>query len=270
MKTALKISLALNAGLLASLMYINAVATPRTEPAAVMPPLPAVKATPVPSAGVSTTATQIQTRVESAPFRWSQLYAPDYHDYVKNLRVVGCPEATVRVIVSADVQAAYSVRAGEIEKQISAFDNSSWTNQVAAFKEEAALKEELQEMPEVEAAEVADLLGLKPALAQAAARPSRRSSSLPPVQPASPPLAFQKIDPSALNLTEEQKQAIAGIQQDFLQQVGGINQDPNDPTYQARWRQAQPAADELLQAALGYDAYAQYQVLAAQKSLENQ
>lgn len=260
MKTVLKISLILNIGLIASLTFIYLGASQRKESSALVPPLSPVKAAPVPSTGVLTPTTQVSTRGESAPFSWKQLYAPDYHDYVKNLRAIGCPEATVRAIVAADVHAAYSARANEIEKQLSDFDNSSWTNQVAVFKEEAALKDELQEMPDAEAAEVADLLGLKPAMVQAAAPPSRR--------PSVPPLVFQKVDPSALNLTEEQKQAIAGIQQDFLQQVGRADQDPSDQAYQARWHSAQPAADDMLQATLGYDAYAQYQMLAAQKSLE--
>src|ERR1700753_972204 len=38
-------------------------------------------------------------RVQPAAFRWSQLDAPDYHVYVKNLRGIGCPEATIRAIV---------------------------------------------------------------------------------------------------------------------------------------------------------------------------
>lgn len=270
MKTVLKISLILNIGLIASLEFIYLAACHRKAPTvATSPSLAAKAATTAPSTGVLTPTTQIPTRAEPIPFSWKQLYALDYHDYVKNLRAVGCPEATVRAIVAADVHAAYSVRANEIEKQLSDFDNSSWTNRVAVFKEEGSLKDELQEMPEAEAAEVADLLGLKPAMAETA-QPSRRGSLVPPVQPASPPLVFQKIDSSALNLTEDQEQAIAGIQQDFLQQVGGRNQNPSDPAYQARWQQAQSASDAMLQAMLGYDAYSQYQVLAAQKSLENQ
>jgi len=267
MKTLLKISLISNVCLLAAVAFIYFENTQRKEQAAL--PLPgSIAATTTPSPEVLSSTIQNPTSAEPASFCWKQLYAPDYHDYVRNLRAAGCPESTIRAIVAADVHAAYSVRAYEIEKQLSGLANSAWTNQLASFKEEAALKDELRGMPEAEAAEAADLLGLKPATAETV-RPSRRPSQ-PPVQPAAEPLVFQKIDASTLNLTDEQKQAIANIQQDFLQQVGGTNEDSGSPAYLARWRSAQSAADDMLQATLGYDTYAQYQLLAAQKSFAGQ
>lgn len=277
MKTMLKISLMLNVGLFASLMFIYIIVTHRKESAAATPSSSAAKAArPVLSAGALAQTTQIATSVESAPFNWKQLYAPDYRDYVRNLRAVGCPEATVRAIVAADVYAAYSVRANEIEKELSDFENSSWTNQIAAFREETAMKDELRGMPDAEAAEIADLLGLKPApvqvaaAAETAAQPSRRVHVSPHITPVSQPLVLQDVDLSALNLTEDQKQAIANLRQNFLQQIGGANQDPNDPAYLARWQQAQPAADDLLKAYLGGDAYTEYGVLAAQKAVADE
>ncbi len=41
-------------------------------------------------------------------FRWSQLEAGDYPTYMRNLRVVGCPEETVRDIITAAVASQYS------------------------------------------------------------------------------------------------------------------------------------------------------------------
>lgn len=262
----MKISLILNLALLAGLFFVlgrpNQRAAASTAPPTItadMSALPAVISAP-PS----------RLPAEPTPFRWNQLDAKDYHVYVKNLRAIGCPEATVRAIVAADVHAAYLVRIQAIEKNLSDLNNSSWSVQVAAFKTEEEMKEELQKVPDEEAAEIADLLGLKPAPVQVAADTGSRRNQPSQRDVLVSPLVLQDIDLSALNLSEDQKQAIAGIRQDFLQQVGGMNQDPNDSAYVARWQQAQPAADNLLQAYLGNDAYTQYQLMTSQKSLEEQ
>jgi len=49
-------------------------------------------------------------RVSSGPvapsFHWSQLESTDYATYIANLRAAGCPEQTIRDIISADLLAA--------------------------------------------------------------------------------------------------------------------------------------------------------------------
>jgi hypothetical protein len=40
-----------------------------------------------------------------------------------------------------------------------------------------------------------------------------------------------------------------------LDQVGGPNQDPNNPEYRERWKKAQPAINAELEATLGTAAY---------------
>src|SRR5262245_56401034 len=44
------------------------------------------------------------------PFNWSRLESPDYPTYIENLRRVGCPELTVREIISADLDDLFSLR----------------------------------------------------------------------------------------------------------------------------------------------------------------
>jgi hypothetical protein len=78
------------------------------------------------------------------------------------------------------------------------------------------------------------------------------------------PLALQGIDLAAMNLSDDQKQVIAGVRQNFLAQIGGTNQDPDDPAYLQRWQQAQPAADDMLRAMLGTSIYQNYQLTALQ------
>jgi hypothetical protein len=53
------------------------------------------------------------------PFCWSDIESADFRQYIANLRAVGCPEATVRDIVTADVGQLFSARAAEIWKRSS-------------------------------------------------------------------------------------------------------------------------------------------------------
>jgi len=48
------------------------------------------------------------------PFHWSQLESEDYRVYAANLRALGCPEATVRDIIIADVNELFSRRVEEL------------------------------------------------------------------------------------------------------------------------------------------------------------
>ncbi|MCI0539773.1 MAG: hypothetical protein L0Z50_31580 [Verrucomicrobiales bacterium] len=44
------------------------------------------------------------------PFDWRKVESEDYRQYIANLRAVGCPEATVRDIIIADVNALFEAR----------------------------------------------------------------------------------------------------------------------------------------------------------------
>jgi hypothetical protein len=51
--------------------------------------------------------------IASAPgFHWNQLESTNYHEYVANLRKVGCPENTIRDIIVADLDHLYTIRIG--------------------------------------------------------------------------------------------------------------------------------------------------------------
>jgi len=235
-----------------------------------------------PAQAVAVSAPPIVQQAESQPFNWSQLESADYRTYIKNLRGIGCPEATLRAIVTEDVGALYRKRSRELEQKLADINNSSWSVQFRSFNSQQTLKAELQKLPGEEAAEIADLLGLQPTPAQevamnttpssqADATPSsqvgatpasqlsrsRNSSQSPPVLP----LVFQNVDLHALNLNNQQVQAINDLRQSFVDAIGGLNQDPQDPAYLDRWQKAQPEADLILQGMLGIMAWETYQVL---------
>ncbi len=267
MSKTLKFSILLNATLIAGLAFTW---IERSQP---LPPAapPVQSAAPSPAIAAAFPA----SKAEPVPWRWSQLDAPDYHLYVKNLRAVGCPEPTLYAIVAADVHAACQEQVRILKTKLKDLASSPGFNGMAALDAETKLKSQLREIPDWEAAEVVDLLGLKPVPVVMAVNDSS-SEAGQVVQAdderpaASMPMAFQNIDVAALGLDEDQLQAITSLRQRFVDQVGGTNQDPNDPAYLARWQQAQPGADSMLRQIMGNQTYAQYQVMQLkQTQMEN-
>lgn len=232
MKTSLKISLLANM-LLAAMVCRLATRQGAGENS---PPAPTAGAT-APAVDVASVVSAPANQAHPEPFRWSQLEAADYRVFIKNLRHIGCPEATVRAIVSADVHAAHHQRIQTLEHELSDLADSPMSTQLAAFSSEQALKDELQKLPGEETAEIADLLGTKPAPIAAVPEPTPQQKLLAVAEqrdlerPVSIPLALQPVDLGALNVNSDQLRVINNLRRKFQQQIGGPNQDPNDPAY---------------------------------------
>jgi hypothetical protein len=181
------------------------------------------------------------------PFRWSQLEATDYPTYVGNLRAIGCPEQTLRDIITADVdEAIYAPKRGEMKR-----------------KEPAqSLERALMELKRGEDRFIASLLGTAPPSSEsestetvaATQRPARGPSDAP----VTVPLVFQNIDPVAAGLGTNMAGVVASVRQRFLQELGS-QQDPNDPAYRERWKKAQADADSQLRGMIGLRAFQAYQ-----------
>jgi hypothetical protein len=259
MKIPLKISILLNVLALGGLVFWVA-AGRKINSSPVAPARqtdPGVSQLTLESSSPKPAAPPVIQPVPAAPFHWNQLYSKDYHVYVKNLRAVGCPEPTLRAIVTADVASVYQILGNQLEQKLTALANSSWSDQFKTSDSGQALKDELQKMPDEEAAKITDLLGLKPALVQVA------TTSPAPARPASLPLVMQNVDLSSLNLSAEEKQLIANMRQNLLQQIGGSTADPNNPANLAQLQKAQPEMDDILKSMLGTSAYQDYQLQAA-------
>src|SRR5262249_19146757 len=79
------------------------------------------------------------------------------------------------------------------------------------------------------------------------------------------PVAF--LDPVDWeSLSEEQISEINFIRQQFVTLVGGIDQDPTDPSYPERWASAQKLADEEFRSFFGEEAFGQLQLQAITSS----
>lgn len=111
MKTTLKISVCLNAGLLAGLIFV-VMNQQKPQPARA----PVAGAEIQPSAQKLAAPTSMAVAKETPkPFRWSQLESTnDYRVYVANLRAAGCPEATIRDIVGGDAERGFSFERSQL------------------------------------------------------------------------------------------------------------------------------------------------------------
>ncbi|MFA6543489.1 MAG: hypothetical protein WCS99_03635 [Limisphaerales bacterium] len=104
-KLLLIISLAINVALGAALMKQQPPAgPPQTAPLAAKPEPQKPAAAP---AVKTRTVTQIVTNSVAQKFDWSRVESDDYRKYIANLRSIGCPEETIRDIITADVNKLY-------------------------------------------------------------------------------------------------------------------------------------------------------------------
>ena len=295
MNKALIVSSALNVALAGCLIYFLAHPHPEAGITVAAPP-PAASRQTIP---VATAAVPLAEPIKTKPFYWSQLESADYRTYVRNLRNSGCPEPTVRAIVTAEVDAVYRHDSGEIERKLAELAGGSWAVQLQSYDEQQALKARLQKMPAEENSEIAYLLGLTPQPGSAGADSGPSSTPLAAgksvatgssltsatTDSANPefantgspmpgarerwqgnpiiyPLVFQKVDLPTLNLSADQVQAVQNLQQSFVERIGGPNQDTSDPAYRQRWLAAQSAADNMLRDLLGWAGYSSYQIAA--------
>ena len=99
-KKILVLSLLLNLVLLVLVVYLGAKSDrPATsdQASAIESSVPAI---------LSSQDTRLQPASKS--FHWGQLESSDYKTYISNLQAIGCPEQTIRDIITADVDSLYS------------------------------------------------------------------------------------------------------------------------------------------------------------------
>jgi hypothetical protein len=79
----------------------------------------------------------------AAPFNWQQVESADYRVYVKNLRAIGCPEATIRDIIVADVNEWF---AGRIKELVDGVAGRFWDFMLNHDELEKLVEEKLKEL----------------------------------------------------------------------------------------------------------------------------
>ncbi|MDE3068356.1 MAG: hypothetical protein KGJ60_12500 [Verrucomicrobiota bacterium] len=259
MRAALRILIGLNLALLGGLVFF--LANQRT----------AEVATPAPGHAVAAPPTPFETAMN--PFRWRQLESTkDYRVYVANLRAAGCPEPTIEDIVRGDVERAFAferrqlslnragagpwsrLREAQLEAELlgkqplvagTAVPASSAAGQVR--------QQDGKEVAQSSAPASAESFGARnggSARTQNVRQQPFQSDYIP-----SYPLAFENLNLDALSLSASRKASIRRVQQQFVNEIGGPNQNPDDPAYLARWQKAQSDADDMLRATLGVQDY---------------
>jgi len=73
------------------------------------------------------------------------------------------------------------------------------------------------------------------------------------------PVAFQPT-PEDARMSEVQRSQLDAIQQTFVQNIGGENQDPYSPDYRQLWKKAQRLSDEQFRALFGQQAFNERQI----------
>src|SRR5262249_55967483 len=82
--------------------------------------------------------------------------------------------------------------------------------------------------------------------------------NLPPdIETAPLPLVFHTDAIASLKLNSDQREEIDELGRQFVQEIGGMSQDPSDPAYLARWQKALPKSDAMLTAIIGRRAVTQ-------------
>lgn len=97
----------------------------------------------------------------AAPFDWRVVESADYRKYVANLRAIGCPEETIRDIITADVSKLFEARRQELHQGRPKFQYWKAGNPLATVVEPALLEKEKalgQEKKEL----LTELLGVAP------------------------------------------------------------------------------------------------------------
>lgn len=260
MNIAFKISLLANVCLIV-VVALFASAKKESEP---VPAIPAVEANVAVAANGSSPAAVLEQPTRASQFRWNQIESSDYHLYVANLRSIGCPEQTIRDIISADVDTLYALRREQLEQQM-----SSQGKTLLERSQMRSIEGQLRSLHGEEEALIAELLGGSVATAApvADARPTIRPVRSRTNETAIvTPLVFQPVDLASLKLSRRQMEMIDHLRQQFMDEIGGPNQDPNDPAYAERWRNSQPAIDEQLRGLIGVNQYQNYQLQAAATS----
>jgi hypothetical protein len=69
-----------------------------------------------------------------------------------------------------------------------------------------------------------------------------------------------------IQFTDQQIVEWTGMQNDFIEAVGGANQDPADPAYRERWISAREESDDLFRAKFGMEAYVLQSIQASRLS----
>jgi hypothetical protein len=214
---------------------------------------------------------------KTQPFQWSQLDAPDFDTFVKNLRGIGCPEATIHDIVAGELTEIYAEKRQQATlAKLSAGNQHAQAEQRRLDTEQAQLLARLVPAP----IRTSDDFGhekssspSKPSKASGATLTANNPTSGIPVaflvgnapdavtEPGTLPMTV--TDPTLDPRTAEQLNQMRTQFAETLQKEAG--QDPASPVYRQRWHKIQRDQEEFFSSMYGGDAFVRLQLEAMNK-----
>jgi hypothetical protein len=268
-KLILPISLSLNLALAAfgAVVLSNGRARSAAEQVAAKtnPAIPLVKQKELPAATVP----------EVRSLRWSDLASSDDAIFAQNLRATGCPESTIRDILTAAIGHRYDQQrqALQIEHQQGKIDTATmeaalahtWDQQNAQVNQlPASVTPSSQAAPATisQASTSGAAYQGSPVAASAGGVAGGSSAVRSSFAPAVTPVALTE-PPASLGLTDDQKAAAYQVGDNFSSAIAAKNLPPTAPGYHQAWQDSQPSADDALKAQIGYQAFVRWQIQAA-------
>ncbi len=80
----------------------------------------------------SSAVPQVVTNVIEPEFHWREVEAADYKEYIRKLRGIGCPEATIRDIIIADIDKLYEPRMLALREQPTYRPDQFWVSDMGS------------------------------------------------------------------------------------------------------------------------------------------
>jgi hypothetical protein len=109
------------------------------------------------------TRTEVVTNLLETAFHWREVEAPDYKEYIAKLRGIGCPEATIRDIIVADIDKLYEPRMVALRDQPNYQPDKYWISENYGYgrKRDPEKAAQLKALTEERAALIKELLGVE-------------------------------------------------------------------------------------------------------------
>jgi hypothetical protein len=228
------------------------------------------------------------SRVDAKPasFHWRQLDAPDFPTFVKNLRSIGCPEATIQDIVQGELREIYAAKRQEVEHEIATSPISARVGLEQRLlqlrtDEDAMYTSAMRGAPiaatppaYATAATSPANAATAPSLSGASGRPGNAAITAAAMTPAAflvsnaPAQSASASSPSETpaypHLDQATSQVISLMRETFAASVAAAKADPSSTVYRQRWISSQQASDDQFSSLFGGDAFIRTQLQAVQ------
>ena len=234
--------------------------------------------------------------VAAQAFHWRQIDSADFPTFVSNLRSIGCPESIIRDILKGELTEIYAEK--EKAAMVPAVQNEVRPNPSSAVSAGTLPRQTVFEVRAERDQTLAALLApAGPAkrldspithdVQPAAIAPANLGNPQNMVQKAQAPAPVYPVfashvlgstnsgsaspksgtetnetgaSPAAAPVSAAEQMALEKIQNDFVQAVGGADQDPTDPAYLEKWKAAQQMSDDQYKKFFGGRAYVRRQM----------